>query len=127
MKNRLIELIRQAEHKCSAMANCKRCEQYGLGGDCQRTKIADHLLAEGVIVTPCKVGDTVYVVSQGAGFSVVWNVYKATAKAIHIDQWGKLFVRVETDKTNVGGYVEIERLFLTREEAEKALAERSNP
>lgn len=76
------------------------------------------------IELPCKVGDTVYAVSQGAGFSVVWNVYEATAKAIYLDQWGKLFVRAETDKNNVGGYVEIERLFLTREEAEKALAER---
>ncbi len=73
-----------------------------------------------IIVPPCKVGDTVYVVSQGAGFSVVWNVYKATAKAIHLDRWGQLFIHVETDKENIGGYVEIERVFLTREEAEKA-------
>lgn len=86
-------------------------------------KITDDLLANGVIVPPCKVGDTVYVVSQGAGFSVVWNVYKAVAKAIHLDQYGKLFVRVETDKENAGGYVEIERVFPTREEAENALKE----
>lgn len=82
------------------------------------------LPAADVIASPCKVGQTVYVVSQGAGFSVVWNVYKATAKAIHLDRWGQLFVHVETDRENVGGYVEIERVFLTREEAEKALAER---
>ena len=79
-----------------------------------------------IIVPPCKVGDTVYVVSQGAGFSVVWNVYKATAKAIHLDRYGQLFIHVETDKENIGGYVEIERVFLTKEQAEKALSERSD-
>jgi hypothetical protein len=78
-----------------------------------------------VIVPPCKVGDTVYVLSQGAGFSVVWNVYKSVVKAIHLDRWGQLFLHVETDKENIGGYVEVERVFLTREEAEKALEERS--
>ena len=96
-------------------------------GGCARNwaeVIANHLIENGIIVPPCKVGDTVYVVSQGAGFSVVWNVYKATAKAIHLDRWGQFFIHVETDKENIGGYVEIERVFLTREEAEKALAER---
>ena len=77
--------------------------------------------SENTVMLPCKVGDTVYVVSQGAGFSVVWNVYKATAIAIHLDRWGQLFIHVETDKENIGGYVEIERVFLTKEEAEQAL------
>ena len=87
----------------------------------ESVRLADHLLANGVIVPPCKVGDTVYVVSQGAGFSVVWNVYKATAIAIYLDRRGQLFIHVETDKENIGGYVEIERVFLTKEEAEQAL------
>lgn len=106
MRDRLIELISQVQY------------MGGLEG-----KLADHLLANGVIVPPCKVGDTVYVLSQGAGFSVVWRVYKATAKAIYFDKYGKLFVYAEIDK-DVGGYFEVELIFLTREEAEKALAER---
>jgi hypothetical protein len=101
---------------------CDRIEKLDM---CMIECITDHLLAEGVIVPPCKVGDKVFVLSQGAGFSVVWNVYESIVKAVHLDKLGQLFVRVETDRENVGGYVEIERVFLTREEAEKALAERS--
>ena len=122
MRDRLTELLNKVQ-ECGM--NKPRDEERYPTIYPSNEAIADHLLANGVIVPPCKVGDTVYVVSQGAGFSVVWNVYKATAKAIHLDQWGSLFVRVETDKENVGGYVEVERVFLTREEAEKALAERS--
>ena len=109
MRDRLIKIV-----KDSLMKNIDYTHRLA-------ENITDDLLANGVIVPPCKVGDTVYVVSQGAGFSVVWNVYKATAKAIHLDRWGQLFIRVETDKENIGGYVEIERVFLTREEAEMAL------
>ena len=121
MRERLIELLRSAPRTDTVYGNIKLTEPVQT-----LQTIVDHLLAHGVIVPPCKVGDTVFVVSQGSGFSVVWNVYKATAKAIHLDRWGQLFIHVETDKENIGGYVEIERVFLTREEAEKALAERSN-
>lgn len=121
MRERLIELFKQADEKAGEYIRENDHMDFIPTKDELAGVYADHLLANGVIVPPCKVGDTVYVVSQGAGFSVVWNVYKAVAKAIHLDQYGKLFVRVETDKENVGGYVEIERVFLTREEAEEAL------
>ncbi len=50
MRDRLIELIKQAK-KQTKNANC----------DIERNMIfADHLLANGVIVPPCKVGDSVY-------------------------------------------------------------------
>ena len=81
--------------------------------------------AKEIIVPPCKVGDTVFVVSQGAGFSVVWNVYEAKVTDIHIDRWGKLSICVKTARTEIGGYCDTENVFHTREEAEKALAERS--
>lgn len=77
--------------------------------------------SENVIEVPCKIGDTVYVVSQGAGFSCVWNVYKSRVTAIHLDRYNKLFVFTETERENVGGYVEVERVFNTKEEAEQAL------
>ena len=70
---------------------------------------------------PCKIGDTVYVVSQGAGFSCAWNVYQSRVTAIHLDRYNKLFVNTETERENVGGYVEVERVFLTKEEAEEEL------
>lgn len=70
---------------------------------------------------PCKIGDTVYVVSQGAGFSCAWNVYQSRITAIYLDRHNKLFVGTETERENVGGYVEVERVFLTKEEAEEEL------
>lgn len=77
--------------------------------------IADHLLANGIIVPPCKVGDTVYYIHEG-GYRVyegkVTNfIYVANTKSfgIHYDGGYGIF----------GRYV-----FLKREEAEKALAER---
>lgn len=111
MRDRLIELIKKAK-KDTRGANC----------DLERNMIfADNLLANGVIVPPCKVGDTVFVVGQGAGFSVIWKVYRAKARAIHLNKLGQLFVMVETDRENVGGYVEVERVFLSIEEAQNAL------
>ena len=54
MRERLIELIRGAR-KTNKGANCD-LEREGL--------FADYLLANGVIVPPCKVGDTVYFISS---------------------------------------------------------------
>lgn len=71
-------------------------------------KIAERLIEDGdVIVPPCKVGDTVY---QTDGC----KIYESTVREIIYDTDGIAF-----DKTAIGTSV-----FLTREEAEAALAER---
>ena len=90
--------------------------------------IADYLLENGVIVPPCKVGDTVY-------FDAIGYHDSAEIDGIHIDAQGMHFTWVQYD---VGvditelwdeGEFDIEEIgktvFLTKEEAEKALAERS--
>lgn len=85
--------------------------------------IADYLLANGVIVPPCKVGDEVYVIYAG---------YVATAKvlALYIDYEGGMFdLQIKTkDETTVGFKTVIDKdnytfsdVFHTKEEAEKAL------
>ena len=71
--------------------------------------IAEHLLANGVIIPPCKVGDTVYQI-DGV------RVYESTIKNVIYDTNGVAF-----DEDAIGTTV-----FLTREEAEKALKERNN-
>ena len=105
-RDRLIELVQNAV------------------GGCARhwaEVIADHLLAAGVIVPPCKVGDTVYFAdhenkSVGEGHLVSFSLdaahlwfnchYKCGLNIWHpIEDFGKT-------------------VFLTREEAEKALKER---
>lgn len=92
-------------------------------------RLADHLLAEGVIVPPCKVGDTVYVtdvvygkiceceVIAVQGFAGEENTlieYEAPKEIPNV-------VSYECPDTEIG-----ETLFLTREEAEKALERRED-
>ena len=62
MRDRLIELMRD----CCEFTHCLGMKDLSIcTNQCTRVgKIADHLLAEGVIVPPCKVGDTVYVITN---------------------------------------------------------------
>ena len=59
-RDKLIELIRQGKD----MTPCEKNSEYNCKGvkceDCESQSIADYLLANGVIVPPCKAGDTVY-------------------------------------------------------------------
>ena len=58
-RERLIELIVNADTYDSY--ECKLCAKDDDACDCCfAEKLADHLLANGVIVPPCKVGDTMY-------------------------------------------------------------------
>lgn len=100
MRERLIELISDVQY---------------MGG--LEAKLADHLLANGVIVPPCKVGDWVYIIRNG-------EVHRNHVCQIHISKayeqtffscYGEFFGIEEVGKT----------VFLSREEAEKALEERS--
>ena len=87
--------------------------------------IADYLLSEGVIALPCKVGDKVYVMeSENTGFyecEIVTVVYDGIQwlgymnclwRHCHGGYW-------KWQECDIGKTV-----FLTKEEAEKAIAER---
>lgn len=92
--------------------------------DCpQPDEIADYLLANGVIVPPCKVGDMVYVVSQGQGFNMRWNVYEGKVVDIHLNRHNKLTIRVENGE-KFFGYYEPCFVHKTKDEAKQALKER---
>ena len=69
--------------------------------------LADYLIVNGVIVPPCKVGDTVY---ETDGI----RIYESTIKQVIYDTNSIAF-----DARAIGTSI-----FLTREEAEKALKER---
>jgi hypothetical protein len=91
--------------------------------------IADHLLANGVIVPPCKVGDTLYdLTTVDAEKELNVNeIFCGTAQGFSFD--GKT-IWISASYTNGLFYYhrsnEIgETVFLSRELAEKALAERS--
>ena len=91
--------------------------------------IADHLIENGVILPPCKVGDTVYRVmadkriKQPYKYKVIGLWYSAdeTCNNLHLVR----YVNGKFDSSLSVPFCEFNRiLFLTREEAEKALKER---
>ena len=88
----------------------------GKGGALNCSRLADYLLEHGVIVLPCKVGDMVYRPSDCLGvvqFVIIsFNIYES-----------EMFFT--DDSENVIFFSDIGKtVFLTREEAEKALRER---
>ena len=82
-------------------------------------RFADHLLANGVIVPPCKVGDTVYVLVNWCDF--INCHFDGCAGCSNCNDKG-----IVERKFNYSHLAQIGKtVFLTKEEAEKALAERS--
>ena len=92
-------------------------------------KIADHLLANGVVVPPCKVGDKVYIVDGTTDGIVVGtithyeqNIYTTPKEWITFKGNYPFFGELQSK-----GRVDLllgKTVFLTKEEAEKALKER---
>lgn len=117
-KERLVELLLQTETFTADIAEYVRQ---------QAEHKAEYILANGVIVPPCKVGDKVYVVdytrlgnmifeceveeishfSYGTYYYLNWGLHIPRFKACREDSFGK-------------------KVFLTREEAEKKLKEGEN-
>lgn len=93
----------------------------------QKEKLTDYLLENGVIVPPCKVGDTVWYLNKHPHIALLQNsVYKAKVVRIITTSLGtSIVIQIKSE-----GCCEIpdiyewgETLFATREEAEKALKE----
>ena len=107
MRDRLIELL-----DATVYENIEPDDGF-VGFDVRCDKIADHLLANGVIVPPCKVGDTVYcldTIGNPINNYVVQNVGITATQG----GWG-----IERSFDDFGKTV-----FLTKKEAKKALKER---
>ena len=80
----------------------------------------DFLLDNDIVVPPVKVGDKVYVVSQGQGFNMRWDIYEGKVTDIHINCHNELEIRAENGEKFFGYYKPC-FVFTSREEAEKAL------
>ena len=50
VREKLVELIRNAHKKCKTRKTCQECEQYGNGSNCVYLLMADELIANGVTV-----------------------------------------------------------------------------
>lgn len=123
MRDRLIELLRNAPKTDTVYGNIKLPEPVQT-----LQTIADHLLSEGVIVPPVKVGQTVFIIDEGDECGEPY-VFDAVITAYGYDCsgfWATL--RLPSGLKISGHFVERmlgKNFFLTRSEAEKALAERS--
>lgn len=134
MRDRLIELLEEysthPEKSCPRYGTNKGCRgcNYELADGCDYTgRRADHLLAAGVIVPPCKVGDKTYLLLEKVkgGYDIV------VSKCVEIseNENGKWF-SMYFDCVDIGNSIEFQSedfgktVFLTREEAERALAKR---
>lgn len=113
MRDRLKELIKgSSQYICDDSALIER--------------LADHLLAHGVIVPPCKVGDTVYFLPQK-------EILEATVINIEVNYYTnpQMWLTIEYclyHKNHYKTRIDLmlgKAVFLTKEEAERALAERS--
>lgn len=80
--------------------------------------IADDLLANGVIVPPCKVRDKVYFVFEGDVLSDEITLIEVTESAMYLSTCSERYMLID-------GYLYSEMLdekaYFTKEEAEKAL------
>ncbi len=96
--------------------------------DCKARQIANDILANGVIVPPCKVGDTVYIIDEADGYEEESEPYALGVEVLQlfVNKNGialdlKLPLGMRLNTWAVVG----KNVFLTKEDAEKALAERS--
>lgn len=114
MRDRLIELVCQSTNDecgkhCNLTDYCSKCE-----------KVSDHLLANGVIVQPYKRGTIVYVVRSKTSNGK--NLYMREERIDHYRVFDEMvFMCFERGEMSVADYMWKESVFLTREEAEKAL------
>lgn len=106
MRKKLFELMDQAETKC-VMKRCVDCEYNGVVG-CRAYNIVDHLVENGVIHIPCKVGDIVY---QTDGV----RIYELTILDIYLHKNKPYY---ETESVDFDDDAIGKSIFLTRQEAE---------
>ena len=118
-RDRLIDLL-------SYFADGYNAENRHIVFDTKVCDVADYLLANGVIVPPCKVGDKVYRISRNKvkECEVVFIGISADEKCSYFN-----FVENYADGTFYKSYSMVfdvigKTVFLTKEEAEKALKER---
>lgn len=116
MKEKLIELIEYGQRCFMEDDDYEKISEF----------LADYLLENGVIVFPCKVGDTVYIIDEGDDEYGEPYVLDVEVLSLTIENLGiGIELSLPLGFRQVSWCVIGENVFLTREEAEKALAERS--
>lgn len=109
MRDRLLDLCREAQ--------AKYLEEEPPVGDFG-AYLADHLLAKGMIVPPCKVGDTVY---RTYGNFRGEKIYEGFVDQIRVSKNGEMRFYVYGHPLGFSLDDVGKNVFLTREEAEQAM------
>ena len=105
-RERLIEILKQGS--CPSSYICDENCKYADLESCYEPRVADLLLSNGVIVPPCKVGDTVYVIGDNKVEERTIEYFVITESCVN----ARLSDFMEYD---------IDKIFLTREDAERAI------
>ena len=117
MRDRLIELLEEAHDSWLRYVDECAFNQMALSFSFEQM-VAEHLLANGIVVPPCKVGQTVYVIDTAKE-----EIVERKVTEIRQNEWETVYIH------SFGfGYPESllgKTVFITKEQAEKALAERS--
>ncbi len=115
MRDRLIELLNK--QSCPSPLLCDKNCKYADLETCYAERVADHLLSNGVIVPPCKVGDTVYCIVEGFDKVMEGHIRQfIVAEGIFVDCVIRGYFNQVFHSSKIGKTV-----FLTREEAEAKL------
>ena len=125
MRDRLVKMLAEGRELCEKI-HCEGCRRSCKGlNDCIAKVQADHLLANGVIVPPCKVGDTVYWLNFYNHLMLYRDkYYEAEVVRIVVTRLGVscvIRVRGEHATYEIPDVEFGKKVFLTREEAERAL------
>lgn len=121
VRDRLVELMEDIILSCKSSL-CVDCEHLNVGyPHCMGVHFADHLIENGVIVPPCKVGDRIYAIfTSGGKIKSYIETYgdritqiKINRGGYHFKCWWGYFHLSDIGKT----------VFLTKAEAEQKLKE----
>lgn len=122
MRDRLVELVEQASERCDG-TSCLVCEYRNeILPRCHASFVADHLLENGVIVPPVTVGQKVWYIHGG-----YYNFARKEPIEIEITEINQKWCKGKLDWAFVANGTRYKfssigkTVFLTREEAERAL------
>lgn len=111
-RERLIEILKL--DSCPSPYICDESCKYANLKQCYEERTADLLLEHGVIVPPCKIGDTIYFIDEDM-------ILEGTVKSIESRYYVLAYVSSKRIEFAIPKSVFGESAFLTREEAEKAI------
>ena len=122
-RERLIELLKH--NNCSSPMLCDPNCKYAELQRCYEERTADYLLANGVILSPLKLNDTVWVLEE-SGYITEYKIFRIDSQVVKENTYNIFYghddnnVYIFSTEEGVIGIT----VFLTKEEAEKALEEK---